>query len=699
MSPALQVPWALAAAVATLAAAAWLRQPAVPALVGCALATIAAGAITRPRADRGRWRAGFVASLALFCALAVVSQRAIQRVESDWDAYAAGLRGRALSAMRAQLTVVAEELRAASVRALRAPADPALAARELASLAAGRVGERGVVLYRGGAAAAWGGRLRISLDTLQRPFGAGVNAFYLVLYAVSAQHGDVAVAAATVHAEPPAGRLAPALDHIVTEQTGVGGFEFGPPQPAAGDSVFTFAPGGGQALFSVRARPLVPGETLLRVTEQARVRGAAALALALVCFTVALWRRRADLRVRLLALLVALAVLGVVPLNALSNISQLFDPSFYFAPLGGPFTASVGALGLSSGILLLALLAVLRSPIRFPSRWVALLVVLAIAGTGPFLLRELSRGISPPTWGVSVRLWLAWEVTLFLAAVSLLLAGASAGRAALGGRRGLAPTAAPLLAGFAALLAPLILDASGRWPAWYSGLWIAAIGALALTRRARGIVLAAAAVAAFGATTLVWGATARQRVQLAERDIEGLGSADPYARSLLERFESDLSRDAPSSRAELLQRYVTSDLAAAGYLPRLTSWAPGAAAPTAELLMSPIAGRPPSLAEVVAEARERRAPVMRAAPSLYGVQLLLAVPDDSGAVTAVVVPPRSRLAPDDPFSTLLGLAPEVATEPPYTLSLVEADPAVAAASESASGPRVRWQREGNELHG
>ncbi|HKG93982.1 MAG TPA: ATP-binding protein, partial [Gemmatimonadaceae bacterium] len=32
-------------------------------------------------------------------------------------------------------------------------------------------------------------------------------------------------------------------------------------------------------------------------------------------------------------------------------------------------------------------------------------------------------------------------------------------------------------------------------------------------------------------------------------------------------------------------------------------------------------------------------------------------------------------------------------------SLVEADPAVAAAAESASGPRVRWQREGNELHG
>ena len=48
--------------------------------------------------------------------------------------------------------------------------------------------------------------------------------------------------------------------------------------------------------------------------------------------------------------------------------------------------------------------------------------VLAIAALGPFLLRDLARGISPPPWGVTSALWLSWEVGLFLAGVAILLA-------------------------------------------------------------------------------------------------------------------------------------------------------------------------------------------------------------------------------------------------------------------------------------
>jgi hypothetical protein len=57
----------------------------------------------------------------------------------------------------------------------------------------------------------------------------------------------------------------------------------------------------------------------------------------------------------------------------------LFDPVVYLAPLGGPLTASVGALMLTSALVLLGLLAVLRSSARLRSRWLALVAVLAIA--------------------------------------------------------------------------------------------------------------------------------------------------------------------------------------------------------------------------------------------------------------------------------------------------------------------------------
>ena len=85
-----------------------------------------------------------------------------------------------------------------------------------------------------------------------------------------------------------------------------------------------------------------------------------------------------------------------------------------------------------------------------------------------------------PLRGVDASLWLVWEVPLFLAAVSVLLSGAAAGAIVLGPRRGAPPWLAPLIAVAAAVLAPVVWEAPGRWPWWYSILWIVAIGLLAL---------------------------------------------------------------------------------------------------------------------------------------------------------------------------------------------------------------------------
>ena len=97
-------------------------------------------------------------------------------------------------------------------------------------------------------------------------------------------------------------------------------------------------------------------------------------------------------------------------------------------------------------------------------------------------------------------------------------------------------------------------------------------------RRSSAVIVAAATVAALGATTLVWGATTRARVRLAELDVAMLGTGDSYADTLAGRL-GKLFADAPvTSRRGLLEAYATSDLASAGNPVWLAAWR-GAAAP------------------------------------------------------------------------------------------------------------------------
>jgi hypothetical protein len=92
---------------------------------------------------------------------------------------------------------------------------------------------------------------------------------------------------------------------------------------------------------------------------------------------------------------------------------------------------------------LLGVLAVFRRQQHRLSRIGAIITILLVVGLGPFLLRELARGVQIPQHGVDAALWLIWEIPLFLAAVSVLLAGAAAGGTTLGPRRGMAPWVAP----------------------------------------------------------------------------------------------------------------------------------------------------------------------------------------------------------------------------------------------------------------
>ena len=693
--------WAIIVAVAVLAASHWLDAPTVQYLVAWALATIAAATLAwRLRGSQQGWALVCVAFLTVGLILGVRSQRELARVRASWNDWQATRARAGLDALHAALTHAERQLAATATAALRAPVDRDAAFGELQSLVRGS-DERGVVLYRGDSAYAWAGRSRVATDTLEGSTGVSASDFYLTLYATAQANGDRAVATMLLSAAPPANRLSKPLSQRIARTAGLDDFTFSAPGTFTGPAPVLHFAFEGRPILDARAAAVEAGEVIQRLHERLRVDVGVLLAAALACFIIAAWRETRAVLPRLATLGIALASVALVPLNEYSNYTRLFDPAVYFTSLAGTLSASAGALGLTSAIVLLALLTLLRRG-RRPTRLTAAAVVILVAGLGPFLLRDLARGIRPPMYGVSTALWLIWEIPLFLAAVTVLLAGAGAGGALLGRSRGLPPWVGSSIAALAAIAAPIVWQAPGQWPWWYTLVWIGAIAALALGRQTRFLVVNTAVVAALGASTLVWGRTARGRVELAEHDLAGLSDPDPEggARALLDRFATSLeSEPLPRTRAALLQHYVGSALAAADY-PTALYAVPADGPPVAFLATASFDVPMDAVRQAVAEAIRTGRAIRTTVAADPATELLLAVPatnaGDSAAATVVALAPKSRLIRADPFNRLLGLEAEPEGEPPYTLQLTPLDAARPAPPQQG---RASWRRRESALHG
>ncbi len=679
--------------MALLSGSQWLHAPGVEYLVGWLVATAAAlVAAARMRGAQRWWALLNTLLLAVALGVAVPAQRTLFRVRHDWDAWRREASIRGLASFKNALDATARESQVAMRAALAAPADRTKAFDVLAPLAVARA-ERGVVLFRGDSAFAWSGTVRPSIDPVHDgPVVIGTP-FYLGLqFGMRRADGSRAVVVSLLDAAPPADKLSSPLVARVADDAGLRGFYFDSPgDSSSSPDVLRYAVGS-QRLFDVHANPLGQGQVDQRVSERARARSGAAFALALLCFIIGVWRGARGLYPRIVALAVGVVCTALVPLNQFSNLTRFFDPSVFFTPKGGPLTANAGALTTTAALALLGVLAVSRRKARV-SRAGAIATILLVAGLGPFLLRDLARGVTVPPHGVDAQLWFIWEIPLFLAAVSVLLTGAVAGSAVLGPRRGLPPWVAPAVASVAALMAPIVWDAPGSWPGWYTLLWIAAIGMLALSRRTRFVIASAAAVAALGATTLVWAREARGRVDAAERDLAGLGQADSVNVALLRRLAATLAADAgPVTRRTLLQHFVMSDVGASGNPIALSSW-PTDSAPTAlfETAHIPLALQDEAL--VVSAARQSGQPILEAVPTDTALEVVMAVPTVGRSVTVAVLAPRSRLFEIDPFARLLGLDVDSDAEPPYTVRLRDRIP-----SDTVPGV-VTWRREGSVLHG
>ncbi len=687
--------WLAGASASLLLGAQWLRAPgptAAAAFVGITLVLLVL--TWRSRTLAWRRRVGFVAAAAMFAVNAGAHQARRERLAREPDSVRAEVESEATAALVQAVRTAGDELTRIAAQALLTPSGDAAAIARLEALVAGP-DDRSVIVADSGRPFAWAGRLLVPVDSLPGPVGVVATPFHVVGYAVATQGRRSAIASILLHAQRPANEMSRPLDARVATASGVTGFAYGGAGAAASVPGAVVLSLGDEPLLAARA--LVPPADALahEARENAARRGAVLLAALLLLLLSVAWRRDRGLGARIAVLAVAFGAVALVPLSSFSNRWPLFDPTFYFVGAGGRFTANAGALAITSALLLLGLLSALRAGYRPRSRTQAMAGVLLVAIVGPFVLRDLARGIQMPAIGASTALWLSWQVTLFLAAVTVLLLGVTAGRAALAGsRRGLPTWVAPSIAAVAALSTPLVLEAPGRIPALHPGLWILSIAALALTRRARVIVASVAVVAACGAVTLAWFSSVRDRVQLAADDVHSLAVPDPTSATLLERYADALdAATAARSRVEILSRFATSDLAGAEVPVEVATWAPDGSQMT-ELRV----GRGTGTAGVnvlADEARRTARRIVREVAGEPGTHVELAQPHLDGTVTTVVLAPRSALVAPDAFGAFLGFPPPPTPEPPYTLRLGELT-----TEDSLQTPRGgRWSREGNALHG
>jgi signal transduction histidine kinase len=682
------------AGAALLAVSQWLHAPSVEYLVPLLVATVAALVASASVARDQRWWAlGCTLGLVAAAALAIAAQRQLWHVQRHWDAWRRATAVSGLETLSRALDQSTESAARLASGALDAGTDRLHAFARLDELT-GQRPNQGVVVYTGDSALAWAGALHAPVDPGRDGTSVVATPFYLALQVMARRAGTRAVAATLIDAAPPGDRLAATLAKPIAAEASLARFAFSPPSDTGTSADVLRYAIAGRRVFDVRAVPLVQGEVLQHVTETVRARAGLAFVIALACFIIGVWRGTRLMSQRAAALAVGLACTALVPLSQYSNLTRLFDPAVYFTGEGGPLTGNAGALAATSALVLLGVLGVYRRHVNRVSPWAAAVAILLVAGLGPFLLRDLARGIQPPIHGVDARLWLIWEIPLFLAAAAVLLAGTAAGVAVLGPRRGAAPWMAPAAAAIASMLAPVVWQAPGRWPWWYTILWIVAIALLALSRRTRFVILSAAAVAAFGAATLVWGRTARGRVEAAERDLSSLSQADSVGVTLLQRFGLALANDdAPATRQSLLQHYVSSDVAAAGNPVVLSAW-PTDSGPVAEFRTADIPRPRQDIARIVAHARQTGMAIIEPVATDTAVELVMAAPGMAGGVTAVVVAPKSRLFQIDPFARLLGLEADPDVEPPYTVRLRGG---IIPRSDTSA---ITWRRdEGSELHG
>ncbi len=266
---------------------------------------------------------------------------------------------------------------------------------------------------------AWAGRHRVPPVAEGDSIGSRATGYYVVLEARRhSTEGRTAVAGVLIWAHPAVPDRSRSVAELFREGTEVG-LEVYPPGSAP-DSVDVFdyeepTTAGPRQLFSVRPVPPEQG-----TAKQRAYGGGSRLATWLILLAMALALARTARPSERFALLGGLLWLAVrAPVGGALHLQSVFSPATFFRSLLGPLSGSAGALALAGSLCTIAGVWLWRR--RLPRRWYGMAVGAALLLAAPYLISSLGRGITPPAGGVSVGLWLSWQLAILVSAAALIV--------------------------------------------------------------------------------------------------------------------------------------------------------------------------------------------------------------------------------------------------------------------------------------
>ncbi len=667
------------------AIAEWLRRPAAPWVAAACAALVMVLVVLRPLA--GWRRAGLVAAGIWLAAVLIPAQVRLTAIERHWPEQRQERITAASERLAGDLHSAYHRAERLAAAAADAPArDRTAAFTALEGLLPSAGPEMSVaVLEADGRPWAWAGRHRLPLVPEGDSVGSRATGYYVVLEARRhTANGRVAVASVLVWADPAVPDRGRSLAELFRRRTEVGLTVYPPDTAPDSGDVFDYeepTTAGPRLLFSVR--PVPPEQAAARQLVYDRASRLVTWATLLLLALALALAGRPPQRIVLLAALVWLAVRA--PIGPALELAPLFSPATFFRPLLGPLSGSAGVLGLTG--MLLTIGGVWLWGQRLPRRWYGLALGGALLLASPYLISSLGRGITPPADGVSIGLWLSWQLVLMVSAAALIVPTAALFRGSGPARRWRHIAAGVAIAFAASVVGVLVWSPRGGWPDWYTFLWTPALLLVTLPGPRWATITGIALVAGSSSALVTWGAELAGRVQVSQRDVARLGpESDPLAVPLLERFGEMLRTAPPPETASAMYAdWRGSPLGSQGYPAQLGLWT-ARGEPVDELVLDSLDLPPALLSTMVRNLPARDSLRVSQVPRVPGVHyvLLLRLPDQR--VMTAAVGPRSALVQPGRIGRLLD--PGSQQTPLYRLVLgPPADP-------STPTPAPRWRRDG-----
>ncbi|HKP29947.1 MAG TPA: hypothetical protein VJU15_11120, partial [Gemmatimonadales bacterium] len=392
-------------------AASWLLQ-AAPAPLAAVLAGIILLVASREPDSRTGVRAAIGLATALLILLAMVELR--RRAMESADPGDLQSIARAEKDLYSELGRAAFRLRAAAGAVSEADVSRSERSFELLSRVRATAGPASAVaiLDRTGQPVAWSGKFLSVPVPRADTLAIARTPFYVVLEARRQRvDGGIAIASATLWRDDVVLANGEDVLNAVRLPAGVTvRFE----SPGNGDSSATAWPQDNPVL-SLSVNVASPQDRVASLLERSRP----LVAWLLVLFLLVSAAAGTTVALRFTPIVIALPLAIVYPIGEALGARSFFSPAWFFSALAGRLSSSAGALAVSAMVVLLAGTAVwgrLRLPRRVGAVAGSILALLV-----PSLLRQLGRGITPPSEGVPITLWWGWHGALFLAGLALLV--------------------------------------------------------------------------------------------------------------------------------------------------------------------------------------------------------------------------------------------------------------------------------------